>query len=124
VLDVAHNPHAAAVLAQNLDNQGFFPATRAVFGMLSDKDVTGVVGKVRDRVDRWYLASTPGARGLDQADLRGRVIRAGVADNLIASFATLEAAYAAALDESEPDDRIIVFGSFMTVAAVLRTRAG
>src|SRR3546814_18730822 len=42
ILDVAHNPHAAAVLAQNLDNMGFHPYTHAVFGMLNDKDVAAV----------------------------------------------------------------------------------
>ena len=41
VLDVAHNPHAAAVLAQNLDMMGFYPRTHAVFGMLNDKDIGG-----------------------------------------------------------------------------------
>src|SRR5690606_22877252 len=43
ILDVAHNPHAASVLAQNLDNMGFFPYTHAVLGMLNDKDVDAVI---------------------------------------------------------------------------------
>ena len=47
VLDVAHNPHAAAVLAQNLDMMGFYPQTHAVFGMLNDKDIGGVVARGR-----------------------------------------------------------------------------
>ena len=49
ILDVAHNPHAAAVLAQNLDNMGFHPYTHAVFGMLNDKDLAGVVAGLARR---------------------------------------------------------------------------
>ena len=60
ILDVAHNPHAAAVLAQNLDNMGFHPYTHAVFGMLNDKDLAGVVAKLGSRVDHWYCAGLPG----------------------------------------------------------------
>ncbi|MGC8159809.1 glutamate ligase domain-containing protein, partial [Salmonella enterica] len=44
ILDVAHNPHAAATLAQNLDNMGFHPYTYAVFGSMLDKDIEGVIG--------------------------------------------------------------------------------
>jgi len=65
VLDVAHNPHAAAVLATNLDNMGFFPRTHAVFGMLRDKDVAGVIARLGARIDRWHVGPTPGARGAD-----------------------------------------------------------
>ncbi len=60
ILDVAHNPHAAAVLAQNLDNMGFHPYTHAVFGMLNDKDLAGVVAKLGSRIDYWYCAGLPG----------------------------------------------------------------
>ena len=59
ILDVAHNPHAAAVLAQNLDNMGFHPYTHAVFGMLNDKDLDGVVAKLGSRIDYWYCAGLP-----------------------------------------------------------------
>jgi dihydrofolate synthase/folylpolyglutamate synthase len=73
VLDVAHNPHAAAVLATNLDNMGFFPRTHAVFGMLRDKDVAGVIARLGARIDRWHVGPTPGARGADSTWLAKRV---------------------------------------------------
>ncbi|MGB6102585.1 MAG: cyanophycin synthetase, partial [Pusillimonas sp.] len=63
ILDVAHNPHAAAALGQNLDSMGYFPHTHAVLGMLNDKDIAGVVAKLAHRVDRWYCAGLPGPRG-------------------------------------------------------------
>src|SRR5262249_13483903 len=65
ILDVAHNPEAAAVLAQNLGESGFAPETIAVFGMLRDKDIAGVVHAVAPRVTRWHLATLPGERGAD-----------------------------------------------------------
>ena len=65
VLDVAHNPEAAAVLAANLGDSGFAPETIAVFGMLKDKDIAGVVRAVAPRITRWHLATLPGPRGAD-----------------------------------------------------------
>ena len=46
VLDVAHNPHAVAALVQNLDRMGFHPRTRAVFGVMSDKDVPAILARM------------------------------------------------------------------------------
>jgi dihydrofolate synthase/folylpolyglutamate synthase len=120
VLDVAHNPHAAAVLAQNLDSQGFFPETHAVFGMLADKDVAGVVAKLKGRIDHWHVGSTPGARGLSAAQTAQVLRDAGVAS--VRTHESIAAAYAHALGAVEPDARIVVFGSFTTVAAVIRQR--
>ncbi|HEU0230333.1 MAG TPA: bifunctional tetrahydrofolate synthase/dihydrofolate synthase [Burkholderiaceae bacterium] len=63
VLDVAHNPHAAAALGQNLDAMPHFPVTHAVVGMLKDKDIAGVVSRLATRVDHWYCATLGGPRG-------------------------------------------------------------
>jgi dihydrofolate synthase/folylpolyglutamate synthase len=57
VLDVGHNPHAAKVLRANLDSMGFYPVTHAVMGMMSDKDIAGVVALLADRIDVWHLAA-------------------------------------------------------------------
>ena len=121
ILDVAHNPHAAAVLAENLDNMGFFPRTLAVFGMLRDKDVAGVIDKVAGRVDAWYLGGTPGARGLPGDDALRILLRRQPGANATA-FDNIAAAFDAAQRAAEPDDRIIAFGSFLTVAEVMRAR--
>src|SRR5205823_5384172 len=56
VLDVAHNPHAARVLAASLGAMGFHPETYAVFGMYADKDIESVINAVKSRIDRWYVA--------------------------------------------------------------------
>jgi len=57
VLDVAHNPQAAAMLAQNLADMGTYPATHAVFGMLRDKDIEGVCAALKGRFSAWYAAT-------------------------------------------------------------------
>ncbi|AUL99485.1 bifunctional tetrahydrofolate synthase/dihydrofolate synthase [Pseudothauera hydrothermalis] len=118
VLDVAHNPQAAGVLAENLGNMGFYPDTWAVFGMLADKDVDGVVALMRERVDHWLLASLPGPRGLQAEALAGRLRAAGV-DNDLRCFDSPAAAFAAAQKSAAEGDRIVAFGSFLTVADVL-----
>ncbi|MBS0545984.1 MAG: bifunctional tetrahydrofolate synthase/dihydrofolate synthase [Proteobacteria bacterium] len=118
VLDVAHNPQAAGVLVENLGSMGFYPETHAVLGMLRDKDVDGVIALMRGRVDHWLLADLPGPRGLKAEELALRLRAAGI-DADIRCFGAPAEAYAAAQKSAAEGDRIVVFGSFLTVADVL-----
>jgi len=125
VLDVAHNPHAAAHLANNLDNMGFFPVTWGVFGAMGDKDIAGIVGHLDKRIDHWLLVDLPGARAARADELRARLDEAGVRpgpERLVEAHPTPSAALAAALERADTNDRIVVFGSFLTVADVLASR--
>jgi len=121
VLDVAHNPHAVAALAQNLDQMGFYPRTHAVFGAMRDKDVTAILARMAPLVDAWHFTDlpTPRAASAEQlADtLRGMPTR--VPDATVATHASPGAAFATAVAAADPADRIIVFGSFYTVGGVL-----
>ena len=119
VLDVAHNPHAAAVLAQNLDMMGFYPQTYAVFGMLNDKDVGSVVAKVGNKIDHWHVAPTSGARGASAATI-ARQIRAAMPAASVSEHASVAAALASARERATADDRILAFGSFVSVAEAMR----
>lgn len=119
ILDVAHNPQAAEALALTLDQHPCHGRTHAVFAMLRDKDVAGVFQTMSRRVDRWYLAPTSGPRGLDADALAARV-DATPAMRLDARFASVGQALAAARAAALPDDRILVFGSFVTVADAMR----
>jgi dihydrofolate synthase/folylpolyglutamate synthase len=123
VLDVAHNPHAARALADALGGMGFHPETIAVCAMLADKDVRGVVAALRPRVDRWFVAGLPGARGGSGEHLREALLAAGVASDAIRVFGNVAQAYAVARDVAGETDRIVVFGSFLTVAAALSAEA-
>ncbi len=122
ILDVAHNPHAAAVLADNLDNMGFFPDTHAVFGMLRDKDIGGVVARLGARVDHWHIGSTSGPRGSSAAETAAIVRRmvGGPTPPSVTEHDSVADAYAYARDHAGADDRILAFGSFLTVADVMR----
>lgn len=127
ILDVAHNPHAAAVLEKNLGNMGFHPYTYAVFGMLSDKDIAAVVKHMAPRIDHWFCAGLPGTRALRADQLAAKVKEViagnqqpGEAEVAVSEFSSVAEALAAAHKLSKPDDRIIVFGSFLTVAGALQ----
>jgi len=119
VLDVAHNPQAAAAFADNLGGMGFHPQTLAVFGIMADKDIGAVIDAVKGRVDRWLVATLPAPRGANAALLRERLQRAGVRAEAIGAFDAAGEAYSAARGIAAEADRIIVFGSFLTVAAAL-----
>ncbi|HTH76274.1 MAG TPA: bifunctional tetrahydrofolate synthase/dihydrofolate synthase [Trinickia sp.] len=125
VLDVAHNPHAAAVLGQNLGSMGFFRYTYAVFGAMRDKDIEGVVKHLAGEIDHWCLTDLPLGRAASAQDLE-KVLRAsGVEegpDSSIARFASPAEAFQDALSRATEDDRIVVFGSFYTVAGVMAYR--
>jgi dihydrofolate synthase/folylpolyglutamate synthase len=126
ILDVAHNPHAAAVLAQNLDNMSFHPYTYAVFGMLNDKDIAGVVAKMGNRIDHWLCVGLEGPRGTGGEALAEKVraalppLKSGDDAPTIEVFADPPAAFVEARKRAGEGDRIVVFGSFVTVAAVLQ----
>lgn len=73
IFDVAHNPHAAGALAQNLDSMPAYPKTFAVVGMYKDKDVPGVLRKLVGRIDHWFCAGIEQERGLSGEQLAEHV---------------------------------------------------
>lgn len=123
ILDVAHNPHAAAALAENLAQMAPCRRTIAVFAMLRDKDIAGVIAAVQSRIDHWFVAGISAPRGADAERLAQALRAAGVAAALTAC-ASIAEAYAQACDMATVNDRILVFGSFYTVAAAMQARAG
>ncbi len=120
VLDVAHNPHAVAVLAENLDALGFAPTTHAVFGAMADKDIGAMLARIAPLVQRWYPCALPLARAEDVATLSARIEPAQRAG----AYAGPAQAFAAARAAADPADRIVVFGSFHTVGGVLEALRG
>jgi dihydrofolate synthase/folylpolyglutamate synthase len=126
ILDVAHNPHAAATLAQNLDNMGFHAYTYAVFGAMKDKDIEGVIAHLKDRIDHWCVTDLPLPRAETAAGLKQALLDAGVVPNFqagaektIETFASPAEAFLNARNRAGENDRIAVFGSFLTVAGVM-----
>ncbi|WP_429498979.1 bifunctional tetrahydrofolate synthase/dihydrofolate synthase [Robbsia andropogonis] len=167
ILDVAHNPHAAAVLAQNLGSMGYFPFTYAVFGAMEDKDIVQIVATLKNDIDHWCLTDLPTSRaaraeslasivreqigmdGENPATQRstapdtvadapatagqpasglalggiGRSVKATPDEaRSVRTFHSPALAYQDAASRVTENDRIIVFGSFLTVAGVLAHR--
>jgi len=120
ILDVAHNPQAARALAAGLAAMGGKGRTLAVFAMLKDKDIAGVVAAVKTQVAHWFIASLGGPRGASVTEL-GPVFAAAFI-GAVTRCADVAAAYAQACDIATENDRIVVFGSFYTVAAVMQVR--
>jgi dihydrofolate synthase/folylpolyglutamate synthase len=129
ILDVAHNPHAAATLAQNLDNMGFHRYTFAVFGAMQDKDIAGIIKQLHGRIDHWCVTDLSLPRAASAVQIRDKLVLAGApskddadAEATIATFATPAKAYENAVSRAGENDRIVVFGSFLTVAGVMAAR--
>ncbi len=123
ILDVAHNPAAAHVLAQNLRATPHTGRTLAVCGILTDKDAPGIIAQLHGCLDAWWLAGLDGARGGSGAALAARIgavtadaaqppVPMAVADDIGAACAAAQAA-------AGPGDRIVVFGSFHSVGPAL-----
>jgi dihydrofolate synthase/folylpolyglutamate synthase len=122
VLDVAHNPHAVANLAVNLDQMGFYPRSIAVFGAMHDKDIAGMLERMHPVVDAWHFTDLPIARAASARELAAALASLrgdSPAPADVQCHTDPAAAIAAALGQADPADRIVVFGSFYTVGGVL-----
>lgn len=123
VLDVAHNVHAIAALAQNLDQMGFFPRTHAVFGAMADKDIPAILARMAPLVDHWHFCDLPiprAATAASLADIHGSLALKGPGPVIVATHADPAEALRAAVAAADPADRIVAFGSFFTVGGLLK----
>ena len=131
VLDVAHNAQSVATLAVNLDQMGFHPRTLVVMGAMRDKDLDAILARMAPLVDAWYFCDLPTPRAataeaLAQAWSRVASAQPGAGsagsvrrDVAVRLHADAPSALHQAWSDAEPQDRIVVFGSFYTVGAVL-----
>jgi dihydrofolate synthase/folylpolyglutamate synthase len=123
VLDVAHNPHAVAALAQNLDRMSFHPRTHAVFGAMHDKDLAAILRRMAPIVDSWCFTDLPvprAATAVQLKDLHESLALKGPGPLAISTHCAPFEALQHALGLADPTDRIVVFGSFLTVGGVLQ----
>ena len=112
ILDVAHNPHAAAYLAGRLKSLPKTGRVLAVIGMLHDKDIGGTLACMESVVDSWYCAPLEGPRGATAEQLMQHLGQGQ-------TFASVELAWRAAMVDARPEDTVLVCGSFHTVAHVM-----
>ena len=119
IVDVAHNPHAARVLASALSQRVCRGRTVALVAMFKDKDIADSVLAMVDQVDEWYVAALDGPRGSTVSEVAARLEEMPQA-SVVYLFDSVAAAFAEALPRLERDDRLIAFGSHTTVAEVVR----
>lgn len=127
ILDVAHNPHAAIALAKNLKAHRVQAnaKTFAVFSMLADKDMRGVVDVLKDEIDVWYVASVVHARSASVAELVAAILSVAPKASIKTFDSIAEACKHAKADmqnclDGNENDKIIAFGSFFTVSNVMQ----
>ncbi len=120
ILDVAHNPHAASALARTLANLPPSPKTYAVCAMLKDKDMAGVIAAMKAQVDVWLIGGINAPRGASADELGLVAENAQVANSR--RFNSVTDALHHAYNQAGENDRIVAFGSFYTVAEVMRAR--
>ncbi|WP_435927288.1 bifunctional tetrahydrofolate synthase/dihydrofolate synthase [Dryocola sp. BD613] len=112
ILDVAHNPHAAAYLADRLAQLPKQGRVLAVIGMLHDKDIAGTLACLAAQVDSWYCAPLEGPRGATAQQLVEHLGAGEVYDSVAQ-------AWSAAMAAATANDTVLVCGSFHTVAHVM-----
>jgi dihydrofolate synthase/folylpolyglutamate synthase len=118
ILDVAHNPEAARALAATLREQAIVGRTLAVVGMLADKDATEVFAALAGEIDAWWVCTPDSPRACDATALAA-TLRPQVGNTPVCVQPDVNMALAEARSTAREDDRILVFGSFYTVASVL-----
>ena len=118
ILDVAHNPQSARVLAETLRDESP-PSGRTIFlvGMLKDKDIDGVFSVLHDLADEWHLVTLTARRGATAAVLRQK-LKPYPTRGTMRLHETIPMACEAVKASACPGDRVLVFGSFLTVAGV------
>jgi len=118
IFDVTHNEQGALSLLELLIESSFQGRTVAILGMLKDKDASTVSAILKPAVDEWYIAGLSGSRGMS-ADTLALELKGVVDEEKVNTFATIPMAYRAAMANAREGDRLIIFGSFHTVASVM-----
>mgnify|MGYP001759729788 FL=1 len=116
LLDVGHNPHASQYLASRLRATPPKGVRHAVFGLLADKDLDGVLEPVLGLVQDWAVAPLPTGRSRPAQELEAALQARGAQ---VSCHGDIAAALVAQCDAASTDDEILVFGSFYSVADAL-----
>lgn len=119
LLDVAHNPAAAGVLASAMRARATRGKTIAIVAMLDDKDVAGVIAPLQDIVAHWIAVTADSPRAIEAGELARQIANLNDAGCLSAD--SLQQAMDSARALATPEDRILVTGSFYIVGPALRS---
>jgi len=118
IVDVAHNPQGAKVLCDALQREVCRGKTVALVGMLNDKDILSTLKEMLPVIDDWNVADLKGERGTKSEELVEHLHALGI--TTVQRYSTIWAGYQQLLLQLNPLDRLIIFGSFLTVAEILQ----
>lgn len=121
LLDVGHNPHAATFLAQRLNQRPVAGRRLAVFGLLSDKDLQGILAELGETFSSWAVAPLPTPRSRPAQEIEQALQNLGAR---VTSHPSIALALEAQCAHATADDEIVLFGSFYCVAEALEWLAG
>ncbi|MGZ5007486.1 MAG: bifunctional tetrahydrofolate synthase/dihydrofolate synthase [Methylobacter sp.] len=118
LLDVGHNPEAVKTLADYVT--AVFPGRRihAVFSMMKDKDIAGVLEIMNCVVYDWFFAPLANPRAASESVMREIFAQSSVTD-VSFGFTNFTEAFSAAMNQSQKGDLLLVFGSFFLVSECL-----
>lgn len=116
VLDVAHNPQASTALAAMLEARPSAGRTHAIFGIMADKDLPAVIAPMLAVVDDWWLVQPDLPRAAPVGSVSPVLEAAGAVVRTVPTDCVT--VLAQVVEQCDPEDRVVVFGSFNTVAEV------
>lgn len=119
ILDVAHNQQAAKLLVQNLKELPVKGNTHVLIGMLKDKNHRAIFTEVSEIADFWHIVSLESPRGADSKMLSEELSKMKITKN-ITCYDTVAEALNRIRELVEPQDRIVITGSFLTVGAAIK----
>ena len=118
LIDVAHNPHAAKALAKYLEQYPVKGKTYALFSMLTDKDISQVLSILENNIDEWHIIGLSSSRGYTVSKLKQAIKRQNLSHDIIA-HKNISTACHTLKNRSKYEDRVVAFGSFLVVSAVI-----
>jgi dihydrofolate synthase/folylpolyglutamate synthase len=123
LLDVGHNPLSADILRDYLISSFPDKKIHLIFNMMKDKDFVGVGRLLKTVVSHWYIAPLDNPRCADVEQVLGELNSCSI-ENIFSGFTSFDETLAAAQDNSQSQDLIVIFGSFFLVSAFLSKRSG
>ena len=118
IFDVTHNEQGALSLVELLTEPAFQGRTIGILAMLKDKEASTVSAILKPAIDDWYIAGLSGSRGMS-VDTLALALKGVIDDDKINTFDTVSNAYREAMANARKGDRVVIFGSFHTVASVM-----
>lgn len=120
IYDVAHNPHGMLGLKKFLSRLPSSGKTYAIFSMLRTKDINTCLERIKNSIDHWHIAPLQDALGLALESLKTAFAQASITH--YTPYDSIASAYNTAAHLVQPKDRLVIFGSFHTVAEVMQEK--